>query len=66
VALEVDPGMADHGHLLPVDLLVWPIDRHDPRVSEPLRAAIRNRTRLWSIDGVGGDIGALVGGGEHR
>jgi len=55
-SFDVDPGMADSGHLLPAELLEGPIDRHDPRVSDPLRAAIRNRTRLWRIDGVGGDI----------
>ena len=64
-ASNVAPGMADYGRLLPVELLVGPIDRHDPRVSGPLRAVIRNRTRLWRIDGVGGDIEALVGGGKH-
>lgn len=61
-SFDVNQGMADYGHLLPVELLVGPIDRHDPRVSEPLRAAIRNRTRLWRIDGVGGDVEALVRG----
>ena len=64
-AFDMDPGIADYGHLLQVELLVGPIDRHDPRVSEPLRAAIRNRTRLWRIDGVGGDMETLVGGGGH-
>ena len=64
-AFNVARGVADCGHLLPGELLVEPIDRHDPRVSEPLRTAIRNRTRLWRIDGVGGDIETLVGGGEH-
>jgi len=48
--------MADYGDLLPVELLVGPIDRHDPRVSEPLGTAIRNRTRFWRIDSVGGDL----------
>jgi hypothetical protein len=62
---NVAPGVADYGHLLPVELLVEPIDRHDSRVSGPLRAALRNRTRLWRIDGVSGDIEAFVGGGEH-
>ena len=57
---DMDPAVADYGHLLPVELLAGPIDRHDPRVSEPLRAAIRNRTRLWRIDGVGGDIEGLA------
>lgn len=57
---EIPQPINDYGHYLPVELLAGPLDRHDPRVSPALQAALRNRTRLWRIDGVGGDIESLV------
>lgn len=57
---EVPQPINDYGHFLPVELLAGPLDRHDTRVNPALQAALRNRTRLWRIDGVGGDIESLV------
>jgi hypothetical protein len=57
---DLDPTIRDYGHLLPIRLLMEPIARHDPRISEALAHALRNRTRLWRIDGVGGDIEDLL------
>lgn len=54
------PGIEDYGHCLPVELLAGPLDRHDPRLSPALQAALRNRTRLWRIDAVGGDVEGLA------
>ena len=57
---DLDPTIRDYGHFLPVELLGEPIPRHHPRVSEVLAHALRNRSRLWRIDGVGGDIEDLI------
>lgn len=57
---DPSPGIADYGHCLPVEIIAGPIDRHDPRVSPALQAALRNRSRLWRIDAVGGDIEDLI------
>jgi hypothetical protein len=61
---SIDKDVRDYGHLLPVELIAGPINRHDRRVSEALRKALRNRPRLWRIDGVGGDVENLVSGKE--
>lgn len=50
-AFNVARGVADCGHLLPGELLVEPIDRHDPRVSEALRGDPEPYP-LWRIDGL--------------
>ncbi len=61
---EIPQPINDYGHNLPVELVAGPLDRHDARVSPALQAALRNRSRLWRIDGVGGDIEALARAGR--
>ena len=50
----------DYGHILPTELLVEDISRHDARVSDALRHAIRLRPRLYEITPYGGDVERLV------
>jgi hypothetical protein len=57
---EPEPGIADYGHYLPVEIVAGPLERDDSRVSGALAAALRNRSRLWRIDPVGGGIEELV------
>jgi hypothetical protein len=49
------------GHVLPVELLASDIDRHAPEVSKALRSILRVQTRLYRIDGYGGDVEQLLG-----
>jgi hypothetical protein len=57
---ELEPVIADYGHYLPVEIIAGPADRRDPRVGPALQGALRNRSRLWRIDSVGGDVELLV------
>jgi hypothetical protein len=57
---ELEPGIADYGHYLPVELVAGPFDRRARPVSIALQAALRNRSRLWRIDPVGGDVEGLL------
>jgi hypothetical protein len=57
---EIPQPINDYGHYLPVELQIGPLDRHDPRIGPALLAALRNRSRLWRIDGVGGDVEDLA------
>lgn len=50
----------DYGHILPIELLVEDVSRHDPRVSDALRHAVSLRPRLYEITPYGGDVEALV------
>ena len=50
----------DYGHILPVELLVEDVSRHDPPVSDALRHAVSQRPRLLAITPYGGDVEALV------
>jgi hypothetical protein len=50
----------DYGHILPVEVAVENISRHDRRVSDALRRAIGLRPRLYEITPYGGDVEELV------
>ena len=50
----------DYGHILPVEVVADFIDPRDARVSDRLRRSVRNRQRMWNIDGVGEDVERLV------
>lgn len=52
--------IADYGHVLPVEIVAGPLDRSARAVGEPMHHALNNRTRLWRIDHVGGDIEGLI------
>jgi hypothetical protein len=49
------------GHVLPVKLLLESVDRRAPVVSDGLRAMHRPQSRLYKIDGYGGDVERLLG-----
>lgn len=49
------------GHILPVELLVGDIGRHEPVVSEGLRIMLGLPTRLCSITSHGGDVERVLG-----
>ena len=57
---QVAKPQGDYGHILPVELVLADIRRHDERVSEALRRAISLRPRLYEITPYGGDIEALL------
>lgn len=61
---EYDGGQTfgDYGHILPVVLLtdMHGISYTDPRLPLRLQTSLGNRTRLWSLDGFGADLQALV------
>jgi len=57
---DLDPGIGEYGHCLPIEVVAGPLPRHDQRISEALRGALRNRTRLWRIDRVGGDLEDVI------
>lgn len=57
---DPDAEIADYGHVLPVEIVVPPTDRSSASVGEALHYALNNRTRLWRIDGVGGEIEGLT------
>lgn len=57
---DLDHEIADYGHCLPIEVVAGPLPRHDQRISETLRGALRNRSRLWRIDRVGGDLEELI------
>jgi hypothetical protein len=50
------------GHVLPVELLAADWDRRAAEVSDALRRILGVQTRLYSINGYGGDVEGLVGG----
>ena len=50
------------GHVLPVELVGQPIARSSPEISDGLRAILRVQTRLYNINGYGGDVELLIGG----
>jgi hypothetical protein len=61
--LAATPRSGDRfGHILPVELLVGPIQRRHPSVSDALLSTLRNLGRLWNINGYGGDVERLVHG----
>jgi hypothetical protein len=49
------------GHVLPTEMLAADIGRHAPEVSEALRGILMVQTRLYRIDGYGGDVERLLG-----
>jgi hypothetical protein len=49
------------GHVLPVKTLISDVPRSDNRVTDALRGALRNQTRLFSITAYGGDVEVLLG-----
>jgi hypothetical protein len=49
------------GHVLPVKTLIRDVFRWDSRVTDALRGALRNQTRLYSIKAYGGDVEVLLG-----
>jgi hypothetical protein len=57
---QIAEPQADYGHILPVELVVADMSRHDARVSDALRRAISLRPRLYEITPYGGDIEALI------
>ena len=50
----------DFGHVLPVELVVEDVGRHDASVSDALRHAISLPPRLYAITPYGGEVEALV------
>jgi len=56
-------GVPDYGHIQEVELLTGdlPIDHTCDPVSNGLRAAMRNRQRMWSIDPWGEEVERLAG-----
>ncbi len=57
---SVPDSPEDYGHILPIELVVEDVSRHDPRVSDALRHAVSQRPRLYAITPYGGDVEALV------
>ena len=57
---SVPESPEDYGHILPVELIVEDVGRHDARVSDALRHAISLRPRLYEITPYGGDVEALI------
>jgi hypothetical protein len=59
---EFDPGaqIRDYGHLVPIRLAAGPIGRYDSNIAPALFDALKNRQRLWRIDGVGGEVEQLL------
>ena len=57
---SVPESPEDYGHLLPIELVVEDVSRHDEAVSDALRHGIRLRPRLYEITPFGGDVEALV------
>ena len=55
----------DFGHVLPVELVIDDIGRHDGQVSDALRHAISLRPRLYEITPYGGDVEALLDKAQH-
>lgn len=55
-------GTPDYGHMRDVELLTGdvPIDPAGDAVSDGLRAAMRNRQRMWSIDPWGDEVERLA------
>jgi predicted Mrr-cat superfamily restriction endonuclease len=55
-------GRHDYGHIRAVELLTdeRAIDPERDNVSEALRRAMRNRQRMWSVDGHGNEIEMLA------
>ena len=56
-------GFADYGHVLPVDLLTSaerPIDPYEQHVAAGLRQTMRNLSRMWNIDALGGEVESLL------
>jgi hypothetical protein len=59
-AFDSHAAIADYGHILPIEVAAGPLDRSARAVGEPLHHSLNNRTRLWRIDHVGGDIEGLL------
>jgi hypothetical protein len=57
-----DHAQLDYGHIREVALLTGPagIDPVAGGVSEALRAAMRNRLRMWNLDALGEEIEGLA------
>ena len=56
------PGPPDHqdfGHVIPVELVLADVNRHDVSVSEAFRRAISLQPRLYEITRYGGDVDEL-------
>jgi hypothetical protein len=55
-------GAQDYGHIRDVELLTGdlPIEPERHAVSDGLRAAMRNRRRMWSIDAWGEEVELLA------
>jgi hypothetical protein len=49
------------GHVLPVEPMALDLDRHAPEVSHALRGILGVQTRLYNINGYGGDVELLIG-----
>jgi hypothetical protein len=49
------------GHVLPVELVIADLDRRGPRVTDALRSALGAQTRLYNVNGYGGDVERLIG-----
>ncbi len=61
---EVDSyGLADYGHILPIELLNTkdrPISPYEEGVAASLRQTMAVRSRMWNIDGLGTEVDGLV------
>ncbi len=53
-------GAPDFGHILPVEIVTDPIPWRDPAHSETLRAAMRQRQRMWSLAPVADEVDDLA------
>ena len=49
------------GHILPIKLLRAGVDRRSGEVSEALRGILRVQTRLYNVNGYGGDVEQVLG-----
>jgi hypothetical protein len=60
-------GTPDYGHIRAVELLTGELGVHPARegVSDGLRAAMRNRQRMWSIDAWGPEVEQLAADGAR-